>query len=170
MIICADYHPSTCDRKDEFECRFARNTRRYMYSKKAYDNWVNVNKLYGSDVCPLTKKSEPSYVSLENVENVSYVFEDHNPLDKLTEKLKKTQDYVLTKILNACGLNAEYVKQHPEEFILQKYTVPGTDSHINSIYHYTLLHNGKTIGEWSINTYLDVDGYSVKTIITYNTL
>ena len=167
MIICADYHPSTCNGPPD--CKFAKNTRRYMYSK-AYDNYVNVNKLYGSAVCPLTKKSKSSYVSQEHVENVNYVFEDHNPLDKLMEKLKKAQDDVITKILNACGLNAEYVKQHPEEFILQEMTVPGTDSYINGIIHYILSHNGKTIGEWSINTYLDLDGYSVKSIITYNTL
>lgn len=169
MIICADYHPSTCNRKDEFECRFARNTRRYMYNT-GYDNYVNVNKLYGSDVCPLTKTSKPSYVSQENVVNVNYVLKDNNPLDKLMEELKKAQDDVIAKILDACGLNVEYVKQHPEEFILQEMTVPDADSHINSITHYILSHNGKTIGEWSINTYLDVDGYSVKSIITYNTL
>ena len=171
MIICADYHPSTCDRKDEFECRFARNTRRYMYSK-AYDDYVNVNKLYGSDVCPLTKKSESLYLSNEQVKSIEMndikcSFEGPDPLDKLTDELKKAQDNAITKILNAYGLNVECVKQHPEKFTLQETTMPGLTGRIT---RYKLSYNDKTIGEWKIRISTDFDKNFVKSELSYSIL
>ena len=171
MIICADYHPSTCDCSYEINCRFARNTRRYMYSK-AYDNYVNVNKLYGSDVCPLKKKPEPLYVSNEDVKSIETndikcSFEDPDPLDKLTDELKKAQDNAITKILNAYGLNAECVKQHPEKFTLQEMTMPGLTGRIT---RYKLSYNDKAIGEWKIHTSIDFDKNFVKSELSYRIL
>lgn len=171
MIICADYHPSTCDCSYEINCRFARNTRRYMYSK-AYDNYVNVNKLYGSDICPLKKKTEPSYVSNEHVKPIETNViecssEGLGSLDKLMDELKKAQDDAITKILNAYGLNAECVKQHPEKFTLQEMTLPGLNSHIT---RYKLSYNDKAIGEWKIRTSTDFDKNFVKSELTYSIL
>ena len=183
MIICADYHPSTCDCSDEFECRFARNTRRYMYNK-CFNDFSTASKLYGSDVCPLKKKAEPSYVSNEHVESIEtnaiecssevlglldkLVDELKNaPLVKLVDELKKAQDDVITKILNAYGLNVEYVKQHPEKFTLQEMTLPDLNSHIT---HYKLSYNDKAIGEWKIRTSTDFDKNFVKSELTYSIL
>lgn len=162
MIICADYHPSTCDRKDEFECRFARNTRRYMYSK-AYDNWVNVNKLYGSDVCPLTKK--PNIVKEEpKYENV---FDTKTTLDQVTDALKRSNNDVIEKILDAHGLDTDYLIQHSEEFELEETTYPSMNDHETKC---TLLHNGVPIGHWDILMSLDLDDLSIKGKVYYNIL
>lgn len=171
MIICADYHPSTCDCSDEFECRFARNTRRYMYNK-CFSDFSTANKLYGSDVCPLKKKPESLYVSNEHVKSIEMndikcSFEGPDPLDKLTDELKKAQDNAIIKILNAYGLNAEYVKQHPEKFTLQKMMFPALNSRITC---YELSYNDKAIGEWKIRTSTDFDKNFVKSELTYSIL
>lgn len=171
MIICADYHPSTCDCSDEFVCRFAKNTRRFMYNK-CFSDFSTANKLYGSDVCPLKKKPEPLYVSNELVKSIEMndikcSFEGPDPLDKLTDELKKAQDNAITKILNAYGLNAECVKQHPEKFTLQEMTMPGLTGRIT---RYKLSYNDKAIGEWEIHTSIDFDKNFIKSELSYRIL
>ena len=94
-------------------------------------------------------------------------FEGPDPLDKLTDELKKAQDNAITKILNAYGLNAEYVKQHPEKFMLQEMMFPGLNSHITC---YKLSYNDKAIGEWKIRTSTDFDKNFVKSELTYSIL
>ena len=110
MILCSDYSPD----ERPIECLFASNTERYMTDP--FDEFFVKSKLYGSDVCSLKKKPEPLYVSNEDVKSIETndikcSFEDPDPLDKLTDELKKAQDNAITKILNAYGLNAECVKR-----------------------------------------------------------
>lgn len=167
MILCSDYNPDECP----IECLFASNTERYM-TEAYYDEFFTKSKLYGSDVCPLKKKPEPSYVSNEHVKSIDTNIiecssEGLGLLNKLVDELKKAQDDAITKILNAYGLNVEYVKQHPEKFTLQETTLPGLNSHITG---YKLSYNDKTIGEWKIRTSTDFDKNFVKSELTYSIL
>ena len=167
MILCSDYNPDECP----IECLFASNTERYM-TEAYYDEFFTKSKLYGSDVCSLKKKPEPSYVSNEHVKpiemnTIDYSFEGPDPLDKLTNELKKAQDNAITKILNAYGLNAECVKQHPEKFTLQEMTMPGLTGRIT---RYKLSYNDKAIGEWKIHTSIDFDKNFVKSELSYRIL
>lgn len=166
MILCSDYNPDECP----IECLYASNTERYM--TEPFDEFFTKSKLYGSDVCPLKKKPEPLYVSNEDVKSIEMndikcSFEGPDPLDKLTDELKKAQDDAITKILNAYGLNAECVKQHPEKFTLQEMTMPGLTGRITS---YKLSYNDKAIGEWKIHTSIDFDKNFVKSELSYRIL
>lgn len=162
MIICADYHPSTCDCSDEFVCRFAKNTRRFMYNKY-FSDFSTASKLYGSDVCPLKKKpkiiiEEPKY---ENV------FDTKTTLDQVTDAFKRSQNEVIEKILDAHGLDTDYLIQHGEEFELEETTYPGMNDHETKC---TLLHNGVPIGNWDILMSLDLDDLSIKGKVYYKIL
>lgn len=166
MIICADYHPNECP----IECLYASNTERYM--TEPFDEFLTKSKLYGSDVCSLKKKPEPLYVSNEHVKSIETnaiecSSEVLDPLDKLTDELKKAQDDAITKILNAYGLNAECVKQYPEKFTLQEMTMPGLTGRIT---RYKLLYNDKAIGEWKIHTSIDFNKNFVKSELSYRIL
>ena len=94
-------------------------------------------------------------------------FEGPDPLDKLTDELKKAQDNAIIKILNAYGLNAECVKQHPEKFTLQEMRMPGLTGRITI---YKLSYNDKAIGEWKIHTSIDFDKNFVKSELSYRIL
>ena len=166
MILCSDYNPDECP----IECLYASNTERYM--TEHFDEFLTKCKLYGSDVCSLKKKPEPLYVSNEYVKSIETNIiecssEGLGLLDKLVDELKKAQDDVITKILNAYGLNAECVKQYPEKFTLQEMTLPGLNSHIT---RYKLSYNDKAIGEWKICTSTNFDKNFVKSELTYSIL
>ena len=166
MILCSDYNPDECP----IECLFASNTERYM--TEPFDEFVTKSKLYGSDICSLKKKPEPSYVSNEHVKSIDTNIiecgsEGLGPLNKLVDELKKAQDNAITKILNAYGLNAECIKQHPEEFSLQVTMPPDLNSYIE---RYKLSYNNKAIGEWTIRTSTDFDKNFVKSELTYSIL
>lgn len=166
MILCSDYNPDECP----IECLYASNTERYM--TEHFDEFVTKSKLYGSDVCPLKKKPEPLYVSNEDVKSIEMndikcSFEGPDPLDKLTDELKKAQDNAITKILNAYGLNVECVMRYPEKFTLQEMTMPGLTGRIT---RYKLSYNGKAIGEWNIHTSIDFNKNFVKSELSYRIL
>lgn len=166
MILCSDYNPDECP----IECLYASNTERYM--TEPFDEFLTKSKLYGSDVCPLKKKPEPLYVSNEHIKSIeTNAFECSSevldPLNNLVDELKKAQDDVITKILNAYGLNTECVKQHPEKFTLQQMTLPGLNSHIT---RYKLSYNDKAIGEWKICTSTNFGKNFVKSELTYSIL
>lgn len=170
MILCSDYKPDECP----VECLYASNTE-LCIQKIGYENFrtfFTKSKLYGSDVCPLKKKPEPLYVSNEHAKSIETnaiecSSEVLDPLDKLTDELKKAQDDAITKILNAYGLNVECVKQHPEKFTLQEMTLPGLNSHIT---RYKLSYNDKAIGEWKIRTSTDLDKNFIQSELTYSIL
>lgn len=166
MILCSDYNPNECP----IECLYASNTERYM--TEHFDEFVTKSKLYGSDVCSLKKKPEPLYVSNEHVKSIETNIiecssEVLNPLDKLTDELKKAQDDAITKILNAYGLNIECVMQYPEKFTLQEMTMPGLTGRIT---RYKLSYNDKAIGEWKIHTSIGFNNNFVKSELSYRIL
>lgn len=146
MILCSDYNPDECP----IECLYASNTERYM--TEHFDDFFTKSKLYGTDACLLSRKRTTSTKEL---------------LDDVTNELKKAQDDVIKKILDAFGFDFEYVKQHKEEFKLEELIYHQSSEHTKN---YILSHNGKQIGEWSVRIQVDYDDNTLKSKIYYTIL
>lgn len=154
MILCSDYNPNECP----IECLFASNTERYM--TEPLDEFFTKSKLYGTDACSL--KTKTYYIKGKLADDI--VSATNDPLDSVTEELKNCQNDIIKKILDAHGMNIEYVKQHKEEFKLEEMLQPSLNGHAE---HYILSHNGNPIGEWNVCTVLDFDEFTIKGKVFY---
>lgn len=170
MILCSDYNPDECP----IECLYASNTERYM--TEHFDEFVTKSKLYGSDVCRLKKKSEPSYVSNVHIktikpEEIDYNSEEFDPIlnysyeelvvNKIYSDLEIELDRMLSLILKGHGLSIDYFKSHTEEFKIEDYSL--SYNGFNAYYRaYRLKHNDKILGEYGFRVWTDYSENMVK--------